>query len=153
MTRHSLPVKRSFTLIMGLIAALRGVAYIWPEGVPAGLQTLSLVPGGLVTWGWVWLTIGVLAIGGVFTSHTKAPLIPFVTVNLLWGGSYFAEWFPRLEWQPPGTWWQVWDWSVASSSRDWITCLSYFGLAVAALAVIRLVDPGEVKARVEGRRD
>lgn len=132
--------KRVFTATMGCVALLRGLAYIWPDGVPAGLVTLSVVPGGLITWGWVWAIVGILAIAGSFTRHSTLPLIPFAAVNLLWGGSYTSEWVATLA-------------RDGSASRDWITSLSYFGLAVATLTVIRLVDPAEVRERTEARHE
>lgn len=124
---------------MGVVALLRGLAYIWPDGVPAGLQTLSVVPGGLVTWGWVWAAVGAFAIvwAGVRRSSTL-PLIPFATVNFLWAGSYLIEWLATAIRDGP-------------ESRDWITSLSYIALGIGALTVIRLVDPVEVRERTGGR--
>lgn len=140
--------KRIFALIMGIVAALRGIGYIWPEGVPSGLQTLSLVPAGLVTWGWIWFVAGAIAIIGSFTKHSSAPLIPFVMVNFLWGGSYLLEWLSVT------ITWDGWKPTLSGDiSRDWITTLSYFALAVATLVVIRLVDPSEVKAKTRERHE
>lgn len=137
--------KRVFALIMGAIALGRGYGYVSPDRIPDGLLTLSLVPGGLGTWGWVWVACGLTAIIGAFTRHQTTVLIPFVVVNLLWGGSYLLEWAAVT---------LTWDGLTPSLSgevsRDWITCLSYFGLAAAVLTIIRLVDPGEVTNRTRG---
>lgn len=132
--------KRVFAVIMGLIALARGYGYITPDKVPDGLYTLSLVPGGLGTWGWIWFVCGVIAITGIFTDrHQNTTLVPFVLVNLLWGGSYLIQWFGEF--------------IHGIDNRNWITCLSYFGLAAAVLTVIRLIDPGEVKTRKRGPSD
>lgn len=128
--------KASFVFIAGVIATLRGIGYIWPETIPPGLQTLARVPGGLVTWGWVWAIAGVWAIGGTFSRQPAVALIPFATVNFVWAGSYLIEWIAVT-------------FTTGETSRDWLTCLSYFGLGVAALVVVRLVDPSEVKLRAE----
>lgn len=128
--------KASFVFIAGVIATLRGIGYIWPETIPNGLQTLARVPGGLVTWGWVWAIAGVWAIGGTFSRQPAVALIPFATVNFVWAGSYLIEWV-------------VVTLTTNETSRDWLTTLSYFGLGVAALVVVRLVDPSEVKLRAE----
>lgn len=140
--------KRVFALIMGAIALARGYGYISPDRVPDGLLTLSLVPGGLGTWGWVWIVCGAIAIIGAFTNHQTTVLIPFAVVNLLWGGSYLLEWLSVT------LTWDGWVPSLSGEiSRDWITCLSYFGLAVATLTVIRLIDPEEVKTHQRGPHD
>ncbi len=128
--------KASFVFIAGVIATLRGIGYIWPETIPPGLRTLAQVPGGLVTWGWVWAIAGVWAIGGTFSRQPAVALIPFATVNFVWAGSYLIEWV-------------VVTLTTNETSRDWLTTLSYFGLGVAALVVVRLVDPSEVKLRAE----
>lgn len=128
--------KASFVFIAGVIATLRGIGYIWPETIPPGLQTLARVPGGLVTWGWVWAIAGVWAIGGTFSRQPAIALIPFATVNFVWAGSYLIEWIAVTL-------------TTNETSRDWLTTLSYFGLGVAALVVVRLVDPSEVKLRAE----
>lgn len=124
--------KRVFAVIMGVIALARGYGYISPDKVPDGLYTLSLVPGGLGTWGWVWVACGAAAIIGTFTRHQNTTFVPFVLVNLLWGGSYFIQWFGEAI-------------AHGTDNRNWITCLSYFGLAAAVLTVIRLIDPEEVR--------
>lgn len=131
--------KRVFAVFMGGAALLRGVAYLWPETVPSGLSTLSMVPGGLVTWGWVWTLVGIVSVWGAVASRT-APLIPFAAVNLLWGGSYLAEWVRG--------WWET-----GEVSREWITSVSYLALGVATLTVIRLIDPAEVRDRAGRGRD
>lgn len=134
--------KRVFALFMGLIALARGYGYIAPDKVPDGLITLAQVPGGLGVWGWVWMIGGFIAIVGAFTGWKNVALIPFTLINILWGGSYLLEWLSVT---------LTWDGLIPSLSgeisRDWITCLSYFGLAAAVLTVIRLVDPEEVKSR------
>lgn len=132
--------KRIFAVIMGCVALLRGLAYIWPDGVPNGLQTLAVVPGGLVTWGWVWALIGAGTIAGAFTRRSTGLLIPFAAVNLLWGGSYLSEWVAVTI-------------RTDMVSRDWITSVSYFALGAATLVVIRLVDPAEVRVRTEARHE
>lgn len=138
--------KRIFALIMGAIALARGYGYINPDRIPDGLITLSQVPGGLGTWGWVWIICGAIAVAGAFTRHTASPLIPFAVVNLLWGGSYLLEWLSVT------LTWNGWTPSLSGeASRDWITTLSYFGLAAATLTVIRLVDPEEVKPHPRGQ--
>ena len=139
--------KRIFALIMGVIALARGYGYITPDKAPDGLYTLSLAPGGLGTWGWAWALCGVVIIIGAFTKHQNTTMIPFVLINLLWGGSYL------LEWAAVTITWDGWTPSLSGQiSRDWITTLSYFGLAAAVLTVIRLVDPEEVRTRGrEGR--
>lgn len=139
--------KASFVFIAGVIATLRGIGYIWPETIPPGLQTLAHVPGGLVTWGWVWAIAGIWAIGGTFSRQPAIALVPFATVNFVWAGSYLIEWIAStftFSWGPP--WVAL---AGGEPSRDWLTCLSYFGLGVAALVVVRLVDPSEVKLRAE----
>lgn len=133
--RPLLTPKRAFTATMGVIALLRGLAYIWPDGTPAGLHTLSKVPGGLVTWGWIWAAVGAFAIVWAVTRRSSTlPLTPFATVNFLWAGSYLIEWLATAIRDGP-------------ESRDWITSLSYIALGVASLTVIRLVDPVEVRER------
>lgn len=128
--------KASFVFIAGVIATLRGFGYIWPETIPPGLQTLAQVPGGLVTWGWVWAIAGVWAIGGTFSRQPAIALVPFAAVNFVWAGSYLIEWVAVAA-------------TTDETSRDWLTTLSYFGLGTAALVVVRLVDPSEVKLRAE----
>lgn len=154
--RQRVTIKRVFAAAMGVVAALRGYGYIAPSTIPDGLSTLANLTGGLFVWGWVWLAVGVIAVAGIFRHSQSAPLVPFVAVNVLWGGSYLAEWFRRLEWALPEhwwNWWRLWDWTVISTSREWITSISYLGLAIATLTVIRLVDPAEVRSRTrEGDR-
>ena len=108
--------KRIFAIIMGGIALARGYGYIGPDAVPDGLSTLALIPGGLGTWGWVWVACGIAAIVGAFTKHQNVTMVPFVLVNLLWGGSYLIHWFGEAI-------------IHGTDNRSWITCLSYFGLA------------------------
>lgn len=146
--RQRVTPKRVFAAAMGLVAALRGYGYIAPSTAPDGLSTLSNATGGLFVWGWVWLAVGIVAVVGIFRHSQSATLVPFVAVNVLWGGSYLIEWVRRLEWAIPT--WQPWTWQVISESREWITCISYFGLAVATLTVIRLIDPAEVRSRTRG---
>ena len=67
-------------------------------------------------------------------------MVPFVLVNLLWGGSYLIQWFGETI-------------AHGTDNRSWITCLSYFGLAAAVLTVIRLIDPEEVRNRKRGPHD
>lgn len=129
--------KRIFALIVGAIALGRGYGYISPDRVPDGLHTLAQVPGGLGTWGWVWALCGIAAIIGAFTRHQAIALTPFAAINLAWGGSYLIQWFGETI-------------IHGIDNRNWITCLSYFGLAAAVLTVIRLVDPNEVKNRTRG---
>ena len=132
--------KRVFAIIMGGIALARGYGYIGPDAVPDGLSTLTLIPGGLGTWGWVWVACGIAAIVGAFTKHQNVTMVPFVLVNLLWGGSYLIHWFGEAI-------------IHGTDNRSWITCLSYLGLATAVLTVIRLIDPEEVKSHKRGPRD
>lgn len=137
MTRIShkpLTPKRLLMGGLGILAILRGTGYIWPDGIPDGLQTLSHVPGGLVTWGWVWVITGLVCLIGVTRRHSW-PLIPFAVVNLLWAGSYLIEWV-AVTLLDPGD----------EISRDWLTALSYLAQGIAALTIVRLVDPGEVEA-------
>lgn len=107
--------KRVFAVIMGGIALARGYGYTGPDSVPDGLSTLALVPGGLGTWGWVWVACGLVAIIGAFTKRQNVTMVPFVLVNLLWGGSYLIQWIGEII-------------SHGIDNRNWITCLSYFGV-------------------------
>ena len=115
--------KRVFAIVMGGIALARGYGYINPDTVPDGLSTLALVPGGLGTWGWVWVACGIAAMVGAFTKHQNVTMVPFVLVI------------------------------HGTDNRNWITCLSYFGLAAAVLTVIRLIDPEEVRSHNRGPHD
>lgn len=137
--------KRIFTAAMGITAALRGIAYIQPASIPDGLSTLANATGGLHVWGWAWIAVGIIALAGAAARRTTAPLIPFAAVNVLWGGSYATEWARQIDWEQT-----IETARIVSESRDWITSVSYFALAVATLAVIRLVDPAEVTRRGRG---
>ena len=128
-------VKRVVLFAVGVLCVVRGLSYVDPPPIPAGLRTLAqLLP--LEFWGWAWVFIGVLSMLGAFTSHYRAPFIPTMVISTLWSFSYFAEWAMDF-------------FSRGIDSRDYITAVSYAVQALLILAVIRLIDPAEVTPRRE----
>lgn len=125
--------KAVFTAIMGLVAVARGVGYIVPEGVPAGLQTLDHV-APLEWWGWAWALVGLVALAGALAGRVAVPLIAAAMINACWCLSYGSEW--------------AYSWIAGAVSRDWITALSYLAQTVACIVVVRLIDPGEIREAV-----
>lgn len=129
-------VKRVVLAAVGILGTIRGLSYINPPATPAGLRTLDqLIP--LDYWGWAWFIIGVLSVLGAFTAHYRAPFVPLLVMTTLWGFSYFAEWAMDF-------------FSRGVDSRDYVTAVSYAVQALLILAVIRLIDPSEVRPRTGG---
>lgn len=130
--RRKFGVKQTALAALGILGAVRGLSYIDPPAIPAGLRTLAQVPS-LDFWAWAWVIIGALSIIGAFTSHYRIPFVPLMVITSLWASSYFAEW--------------CMDFFVRGiDSRDYITAVSYAVQALLILAVIRLIDPSEVHA-------
>lgn len=128
-------VKRIVLAAVGILAIIRGLSYVNPPPVPAGLRTLSqLIP--LEYWGWAWVVIGALSVIGAFTAHYRAPFVPLLVITTLWGFSYLAEW--GMDYFNRGV-----------DSRDYVSAVSYAVQALLILAVIRLIDPAEVTPRRE----
>lgn len=107
----------------------RGLAYSGtaiPEPLPLGLNTISeLVP--IWVYGILWIAAG---IDCLWVAHKrKAPLaVAFMTgMPTLWGSAYLISW-------------------VASGfdSRDWITVILYYCLAMIAVC-FGVIPPKEVK--------
>lgn len=128
-------VKRVVLFGVGVFGVVRGVSYVDPPEIPAGLSTLDqLIP--LEYWGWLWVAIGAISIIGAFTTHYRIPFIPTLVISTLWSFSYFAEWAMNF-------------FARGVDSRDYITAVSYAVQALLILAVIRLIDPAEVTPRRE----
>lgn len=129
-------VKRLVLAAVGVLGIIRGLSYVDPPPTPAGLRTLvQLVP--IECWGWAWVIIGVLSIVGAFTTHYRAPFVPFLIITTLWGFSYLAEW--GMDYFTRGV-----------DSRDYVSAVSYAVQSLLILAVIRLIDPSELKPRTGG---
>lgn len=123
--------KQIALLALGVLGTIRGVSYIEPPKVPAGLRTLDQVLP-MTAWGVLWVLIGVVAIGGAFTRHYRMPFVPLMVMTALWGASYIAEWGMDF-------------FARSVDSRDYITAVSYAVQALLILVVIRLIDPAEVQ--------
>lgn len=124
--------KQIALLALGVLGTIRGVSYIEPPKVPAGLRTIDQVLP-ITVWGCLWVAIGLIAILGAFTRHYRVPFVPLMVITALWGGSYIAEW--GMDFFVRGV-----------DSRDYITAVSYAVQALLILVVIRLIDPAEVHA-------
>lgn len=122
--------KQLFVIAAAVLCILRGVGYIGPPPVPAGLATLSNV-APLQMWGWGWIIAGVVALAAIRWRHYAIALTPMLIFSALWSFSYTAEWAVTLLWRE-------------GDSRDWITGVSYAFQAAAVLIVSRLIDPTEV---------
>lgn len=125
-------IKQIALLALGVLGTIRGVSYIEPPKVPAGLRTIDQVLP-IAVWGCLWVAIGLIAILGAFTRHYRVPFVPLMVITALWGGSYIAEW--GMDFFVRGV-----------DSRDYITAVSYAVQALLILVVIRLIDPAEVHA-------
>lgn len=133
--RVHLGPKRLFIIIAGTLGILRGIAYVNPLPVPAGLSTLgTLAPLG--AWGWAWIAAGIVALMAVWSRRYALALTPLLILSALWGFSYAAEWgvivFVR-----------------DGESRDWVTGISYAFQTCSILLVSRLVDPTEVRQEAD----
>ena len=128
-------VKRVVLFAVGVLGVVRGVSYVNPPDVPSGLTTLDqLIP--IEFWGWVWVAVGVFSMLAAFTKHYRIPFIPTMIISALWSFSYISEWAMNF-------------FTRGVDSRDNITAVSYAVQALLILAVIRLIDPAEVKPRRE----
>lgn len=128
-------VKRVVLFAVGVLGVVRGVSYVDPPEIPAGLSTLDqLIP--LEFWGWLWVAIGVFSMLAAFTKHYRVPFIPTLVISTLWSFSYISEWAMNF-------------FARGVDSRDYITAVSYAVQALLILAVIRLIDPAEVNPRRE----
>lgn len=122
--------KQIFVIAAALLCVLRGIAYVDPPPVPAGLSTLGQV-APLSVWGWAWIISGGVALFAVWWRHYALALTPMLVMSNLWSFSYIAEWYVTVAFRD-------------GDSRDWITGVSYLFQAVAVLVVSRLIDPTEV---------
>lgn len=133
--RYNPSVKRLALFAVGIFSIIRGISYVNPPTIPDGLATLDqLIP--LDYWGWAWVAIGAISSLGAFTTHYRLPFIPTLVISTLWSFSYFAEWAMNF-------------FSRGIDSRDYITAVSYAVQALLILAVIRLIDPAEVRREAE----
>lgn len=133
-----LGVKRLALIALGTLGLVRGFSYVNPPDVPSGLTTLdALIP--IEYWGWAWAAVGAIALIAAFTPKYRTALIPIMILSALWSFSYITEWATMF-------------FSRGVDTRDYITAASYGAQALLILAVIRLIDPSEVKTR-EGNED
>ena len=126
-------VKRVVLFAVGVLGVVRGLSYVNPPAVPSGLTTLDQLIR-IEFWGWVWVAIGVFSMLAAFTKHYRIPFIPTMIISALWSFSYISEWAMSF-------------FARGVDSRDYITAVSYAVQALLILAVIRLIDPAEVKPR------
>jgi hypothetical protein len=70
----------------GLITALQGGSYLW--GVPPGAYLFSILGSIFITfWGWMWIFIGLSAVGVALTGHRHPDwdrLAAFAVMMLWW---------------------------------------------------------------------
>jgi hypothetical protein len=78
----------------GVMCLLYGWSQVVDPPPQAGIRLLThLMPQ--TAWGWVWITIGLIALGSAIVRQGR-DWIAFAAVYLIasaWGGSYLASWW------------------------------------------------------------
>jgi hypothetical protein len=71
---------------VGLTTALQGSSYVWGIG-PTAWLFLELGPIFIMFWGWIWMIVGLTAVGVAFTGHRHPDwdrLAAFAVMMLWW---------------------------------------------------------------------
>lgn len=123
---RSTSARTIWLVIHGLLVVVRGIDFLIPgveERLPVQIHQWASV-FHIETLGIMWIVIGLGIAGSASTRYWVQGMTVVALLNGIWAASYlFAG-------------------SVSGS-------VNYFGIAVSALVITRMIDPGDIKTETE----